>query len=195
MKLLNASQSNQFELDGDALNSDPTRVPLLSCLLSLLRTVMHFPFTFKFSVPGLHNPFTAAVQPAEQPSRTEGLLDHGTRVISRRDRPFPPSRFASPSPSLVPLTRKRAWVPSIPEPSHAATSAASICGYLDTPAKYRYMVHEAPERETEEMFGGVYPPPRRVLLLVWRALPEHAQTMWFLCFAMHMLCTRMRCRF
>ena len=118
---------------------------------------MPFPFTFSFSVPGLHNPFsTAAQEPAVQRSRTD--KQDVSKAISRRNHPFPPSRCTSPSPSLVPLTRKRGWVPSIPEPSQAATSAASIGGYLDTPAKYKHMVHEAPERATEEMemFAGAY---------------------------------------
>jgi hypothetical protein len=123
---------------------------------------MPFPFTFSFSVPGLHNPFTAAAQrpqPAAQRSRTDrkdAPPDPAASVISRRNHAFPPSRRSSPSPSLVPLARKRGWAPSIPEPSQAATSAHSIGGYLDTPAKYRHMVHEAPERETEDMFAGAY---------------------------------------
>lgn len=117
---------------------------------------MPFPFTFSFSVPGLHNPFTAAQGPAVQRFRTD--RQDASKAISRHNHPFPPSHRPSPSPSLVPLTRKRGWVPSIPEPSQAATSAASIGGYLDTPAKYKHMVHEAPERETEdmEMFAGEY---------------------------------------
>lgn len=124
---------------------------------------MPFPFTFRFSVPGLHNPF--AVKSAAQPSRhdrTDALLDPAV-AISRRTHAFPPRR-ASPSPSLssfVPLNRKRGWVPSIPEPSQAATSATSTRGYLDTPAKYRGMAHEASEREIEEMFAELPPAKRR----------------------------------
>ncbi|KAG2144540.1 hypothetical protein DEU56DRAFT_790210 [Suillus clintonianus] len=122
---------------------------------------MPFPFTFSFSVPGLHNPFTS--RSAVKPSRKDALLDPAA-AISRRNRALPPPRCASPSPSLspfVPLNRKRGWVPSIPEPSQAATSAASTRGYLDTPAKYRDIVHEAPEREIEEMFAELPPAKRR----------------------------------
>ncbi|KAG2147808.1 uncharacterized protein EDB93DRAFT_1145301 [Suillus bovinus] len=126
---------------------------------------MPFPFTFSFRVPGLHNPFTT--QPAVKPSRNDrkdALLDPS---ISRRNRALPPPRRTSPSPSpslspSVPLNRKRGWIPSIPEPSQAATSAASTRGYLDTPAKYRDMVHEAPEQEfVEDMFTELPPAKRR----------------------------------
>ncbi|OAX36023.1 hypothetical protein K503DRAFT_695886 [Rhizopogon vinicolor AM-OR11-026] len=122
---------------------------------------MPFPFTFSFSVPGLHNPFTVAAKPAVQWPRTDRQDASVAKAISRHNHAFPPSRLASPSPSLVPLTRKRGWVPSFPEPSLAATSATSIGGYLDTPAKYRHMVHEAPEREVEEMFAELPPAKRR----------------------------------
>lgn len=120
---------------------------------------MPFPFTFSFRVPGLHNPFTTS--PAVKPSRNDkkdALLDPISRRINRA---LPPPRRASPSPSpslspFVPLNRKRGWVPSISEPSQAATSAASTRGYLDTPAKYRDMAHEAPEQEfVEDVFTGV----------------------------------------
>lgn len=151
---------------------------------------MPFPFTFSFSVPGLHNPFTAT-QPAVQQSRTDrndALLDPAARAISRRDHPFPPSHRAYPSSSLVPLTRKRAWVPSTSEPSQAATSGASITGYLDTPAKYRHMVHEAPERETEEMFAGGLSIVHSMPYYVLRAISEHAHTMWF-CASRSTCCT------
>ena len=121
-------------------------------------------------------------------------LDHGTRVISRRDRPFPSSRFASPSPSLVPVTRKP--LGSLPSLNPVALPPAlPLSVAISIPPQNTDMVHEAPDRETEEMFGGAYPPPRRILLLVWRAVPDHAQAMWFLCFAMHTLRTRVRCRF
>ncbi|KAG1877358.1 hypothetical protein F4604DRAFT_1759668 [Suillus subluteus] len=94
---------------------------------------MPFPFTFSFRVPGLHNPFTA--QSAVKPSRND-----------RKDARLDP----------------RGWVPSISEPSQAATSAASTRGYLDTPAKYRDMAHEAPEQEfVEEMFAELPPAKRR----------------------------------
>lgn len=126
---------------------------------------MPFPFTFSFRVPGLHNPFITP--PAVKPSRNDrkdALLDPISRRINRA---LPPPRRASPSPSpslspFVPLNRKRGWVPSIPEPSQAATSAASTRGYLDTPAKYRDMAHEAPEQEfVEDVFTELPPAKRR----------------------------------
>lgn len=127
---------------------------------------MPFPFTFSFRVPGLHNPFTAqsAVKPSRN-DRKDALLDPAAAISRRNCTQFPPPRRASPSPSLspfVPLNRKRGWVPSIPEPSQAATSAASTRGYLDTPAKYRDMTHETPEQEfVEEMFAELPPAKRR----------------------------------
>lgn len=126
---------------------------------------MPFPFTFSFRVPGLHNPFTAqsAVKPSRN-DRNDTTVDHGAAISRRNCTRFPPRR-ASPSPSLssfVPLNRKRAWVSSIPEPSQAATSAASTRGYLDTPAKYRNTAHEVPEQElVEEMFTELPPTKRR----------------------------------
>ncbi|KAG1776613.1 hypothetical protein EV702DRAFT_971137 [Suillus placidus] len=127
---------------------------------------MPFPFTFSFRVPGLHNPFT--VQSAVKSSRDDrkdAPLDPAA-AISRRNRALPPPRRAPPPPPslspFVPLNRKRGWVPSIPEPSQAATSAASTRGYLDTPAKYRDMAHGAPEQEfVEEMFAELPPAKRR----------------------------------
>ncbi|KAG2040069.1 hypothetical protein BDR03DRAFT_893050 [Suillus americanus] len=128
---------------------------------------MPFPFTFSFRVPGLHNPFT--VQSAVKPSRSDrkdAPLEPAA-AISRRNRALPPPRRAPPPPppslsSSVPLNRKRGWVPSIPEPSQAATSAASTRGYLDTPAKYRDMAHEGPEQEfVEDMFAELPPAKRR----------------------------------
>ncbi|KAG1770213.1 hypothetical protein EDD22DRAFT_866635 [Suillus occidentalis] len=126
---------------------------------------MPFPFTFSFRVPGLHNPFTAqSAVKLSRGDRKDAQLDPAA-AISRRDRAFPPPRCASPSPSLspfVPLNRKRGWVPSISEPSQAATSAASTRGYLDTPAKYRDMAYEVPEQEfVEEMFAELPPAKRR----------------------------------
>lgn len=112
---------------------------------------MQFPFTFTFNIPGLHNPFLAKPGPAVPNSRMEGT------TLSRQIASLPPPRF-SPINSLsppVPLARKRGWIPSEPEPSHAATSATSTAGYLDTPAKYRDMPLREPEQEAEEMIAGV----------------------------------------
>ncbi|KAH7910294.1 hypothetical protein BJ138DRAFT_1009114 [Hygrophoropsis aurantiaca] len=119
---------------------------------------MPFPFTFNLSVPGLQNPFSA---PSQIGSRND-KKDVEPQAI-RRIAALPPHRI-SPSPSLsapLPLSRKRGWTPSTPEPSRASTNATSTRGYLDTPAKYRDMAHEAPERETEDLIAELPPAKRR----------------------------------
>ncbi|KAF8449310.1 hypothetical protein L210DRAFT_3609658 [Boletus edulis BED1] len=118
---------------------------------------MQFPFTFTLNIPGLHNPFLAKLGPALAHSRFDG----GT--ASPEVASVPPSRFP-PVNSLSPpvsLARKRGWIPSEPEPSHAATSATSTTGYLDTPAKYRDMPFREPEQEIEEMIAELPPAKRR----------------------------------
>jgi len=117
---------------------------------------MQFPFTFSFSVPGLHNPFLAKPGPTATQSRKEGAL-------SRQLASLPPSRFP-PVNTLappVPLARKRGWIPSEPEPSHATTYPTSTTGYLDTPAKYRDVPLREPEEEAEEMIAELPPAKRR----------------------------------
>lgn len=116
---------------------------------------MQFPFTFTLNVPGLHNPFLAKPGPVLAQSRIEGT------TISRQIASLPPPRFP-PANSLsppVPLARKRGWIPSEPEPSHAATSSTFTSGYLDTPAKYRGMPLREPEEEVEEMIAGTSSSP------------------------------------
>ncbi|KAF8141903.1 hypothetical protein EV363DRAFT_37836 [Boletus edulis] len=118
---------------------------------------MQFPFTFTLNIPGLHNPFLAKLGPALAHSRFDG----GT--ASPEVASVPPSRVP-PVNSLSPpvsLARKRGWIPSEPEPSHAATSATSTTGYLDTPAKYRDMPFREPEQEIEEMIAELPPAKRR----------------------------------
>lgn len=133
---------------------------------------MPFPFTFRLSVPGLHNPFSAAAGAQPEPGlRQTPASDrhrarqtpvyHPSRISTQI--PLPPHRrtFASTPYSLsppVPLARKRGWVPSSPEPCQATTSATSTNGYLDTPAKYRHMPKREPEREMEEMIAGMCSP-------------------------------------
>ncbi|KAH7885774.1 hypothetical protein F5I97DRAFT_1875287 [Phlebopus sp. FC_14] len=120
---------------------------------------MPFPFTFNFSVPGLHNPFLA--EPGLGHTRSES--DERPAPVYRQTSHLPPPRISS-CPSLsppVPLARKRGWVPSTPEPSQAATDPTSTRGYLDTPAKYRDMPESAPEQETEGMIAELPPAKRR----------------------------------
>lgn len=117
--------------------------------------MMQFPFTFNLNIPGLHNPFLVKSGPVLSHSRIEGS------TISRQMPSLPPPRFP-PTNSLsppLPLARKRGWIPSEPEPSHAATSATSTIGYLDTPAKYRGMPLREPEEEAVEMIAGVSSSP------------------------------------
>lgn len=106
---------------------------------------MQFPFTFTLNIPGLHNPFLANPGSALANPRIEGGPPR-----------FPPTNALSPP---VPLARKRGWIPSEPEPSHATTSQTSTTGYLDTPAKYRDMPLREPEQEVEEMIAGTSSSP------------------------------------
>ncbi|KAI9573876.1 hypothetical protein HD554DRAFT_564060 [Boletus coccyginus] len=109
--------------------------------------MMQFPFTFSLNIPGLHNPFLASPGPVLAQSRIQGGTT--SREIALPRIPLPNS--LSPP---APLARKRGWVPSVPEPSHAATFAASTTGYLDTPAKYRDMPLRDPAQEVEEMIAA-----------------------------------------
>lgn len=136
---------------------------------------MPFPFTFRLSVPGLHNPFSAAAGAQSEPGlrqtpasdrhrASQTPVYHPSHISTQI--PLPPHRrtLASTPYSLslpVPLARKRGWVPSSPEPCQATTSATSTNGYLDTPAKYRHMPKREPEREMEEMIADLPPAKRR----------------------------------
>jgi hypothetical protein len=126
---------------------------------------MVFPFTFKFSVSGLFNPFASApVLGSEQGTRSHQSPDtchsqavppvypnhhpishpiqipQTSRRISRANLPKINRPRPSPSPSPAPVSRKRGWEPD-PSPTWSTTSLtlASTSGYLDTPAKYREM--------------------------------------------------------
>ncbi|KAI8985784.1 hypothetical protein BD414DRAFT_489226 [Trametes punicea] len=111
---------------------------------------MVFSFSFTLSVPGISNPFAAPALPAPPHYHTD--VQHSS--VSRR-RP--------PSPSLLPpLSKKRGWVPSSPEPSRPASIHTSTSGYLDTPAKYRDMAHQSAQQDqVEEMVADLPPPKRR----------------------------------
>lgn len=97
-----------------------------------------FPFTFKLSVPGLSNPFSASpVTPPELPPAQDRTQAHEKRPRRPRQRPSPsPSPSLSPTPP-PPASRKRGWEPTFAEPSRSTATLASPAGYLDTPAKYR----------------------------------------------------------
>jgi hypothetical protein len=88
---------------------------------------MVFPFTFALNIPGIINPFTRHVN-------VNPIVSHDSDTSKRRalQNVTRPSR----SPTPMPLSRKRGWEPSIPEPSYSTATLASTAGYLDTP-KYR----------------------------------------------------------
>ncbi|SJL03319.1 uncharacterized protein ARMOST_06672 [Armillaria ostoyae] len=122
--------------------------------------VSMFPFTFKLSVPGIANPFSAQiatppssnVSPPDQPnSAPEQGFNNGKSV--RRQRP--PTRSTSPVPQVL---RKRGWEPYFAEPSLSTTTLASSSGYLDTPSKYRDMAELTQDEfhEIEAMAAGEY---------------------------------------
>jgi hypothetical protein len=118
---------------------------------------MPFSFTFKLAVPGLSNPFlpTQSLPSAQVEPPNVGPLWVPRDKVARRhltsEIDLPPS---------APLSRKRGWVPSSPEPSQSAATFTSTSGYLDTPAKYREMAAAGGHSEREaEMSGGEFPPP------------------------------------
>ncbi|PIL24922.1 hypothetical protein GSI_12809 [Ganoderma sinense ZZ0214-1] len=126
---------------------------------------MVFSFSFNLSVPGIINPFTAAAEAeaaavnSDQASLPKLHLDGD--VLPPSLSTVPARRPPSPS-ILPPVSKKRGWVPSYPEPSRPAPMHASTSGYLDTPAKYRDMVYEnADQEEMEELVADLPPPKRR----------------------------------
>lgn len=124
-------------------------------------TSMPFPFSFRFTVPGIPNPFLA---PTSIPPRSKALTSEQTRVnngLTASRIGLGESGRRSPSPFLAPprpLARKRGWIPSDSELSRATAVSTSTSGYLDTPAKYRDMApsNDHDEDEIEEMVGGEY---------------------------------------
>lgn len=126
---------------------------------------MPFPFSFRFSVPGIVNPFQPACDSdsASLVSRFNDLDKNGnTGSQSHSQKPVDHHRRRpSPSPHPPkPLVRKRGWVPSESEPSLASTKPISTSGYLDTPAKYRDMAqYNEDDDEIDEMVAGECTPP------------------------------------
>ncbi|KAI0064028.1 hypothetical protein BV25DRAFT_333872 [Artomyces pyxidatus] len=117
---------------------------------------MPFNFTFNISVPGITNPFSARPETRTSDAPAAPVKDPN---VARLRRPHPSSL-----PPSLPLSRKRGWVPTESEISHAATSTASSSGYLDTPAKYRdFTINPEPreEDEVEEMVADLPPAKRR----------------------------------
>ena len=119
------------------------------------------PFSFKFAVPGVSNPFTHT-------GTREHALAPGKANSHERDAPaaMHPSATADSrhtrrpaSPCLVPpqpLAKKRGWVLPNAEPS-VSTAAGSTTGYLDTPSKYRDMAENIEQDAMDEMVGGEHP--------------------------------------
>ncbi|TCD69080.1 hypothetical protein EIP91_008978 [Steccherinum ochraceum] len=131
---------------------------------------MPFPFSFRFSVPGIVNPFQPACDSdsASLVSRFNDLDKNGnTGSQSHSQKPVDHHRRRpSPSPHPPkPLVRKRGWVPSESEPSLASTKPISTSGYLDTPAKYRDMAqYNEDDDEIDEMVADLPAPKRRKTL-------------------------------
>ena len=115
----------------------------------------YFPFTFRFSVPGLSNPFASSAPAASETAATEtsdgthrlkrngdGSSSYLARPINRR----PPPPPGSP-PALV---RKRGWQPASVEPSQSPVITPSTAGIFDTlPSKSRSKMSDA--RNNKEM--------------------------------------------
>lgn len=136
---------------------------------------MPFSFSFRFSVPGITNPFASSSAGRRQPETEDQSTSHSglaqTQLPSpidsswasipapayrRRPSPSPASSDTKRSYSPAPLVRKRGWVPSSAEPSHAVMTASTSSGFLDTPAKYRDMAEqdERDDIDTEEVVVG-----------------------------------------
>lgn len=129
---------------------------LFSSLFSTCCSPMVFSFNFSLSVPGITNPFTVAAAANSEAEAPVPKLHFDTGGDVHGVQPSSIPRRRPPSPSVLPpLSKKRGWVPSSPEPSRPAPIHTSTSGYLDTPAKYRDMAHEnADQDEIEEMVGG-----------------------------------------
>ncbi|KAG7444528.1 uncharacterized protein BT62DRAFT_981715 [Guyanagaster necrorhizus] len=119
-----------------------------------------FPFTFKISVPGIVNPFSAqnGAPPSSNvfaPGQPNQVPDIAASINNRKSvrRQRPPTGSTSPVPQVL---RKRGWEPSFAEPSLSTTTLASSSGYLDTPSKYRDMAEDE-FHEIEAMAAGVLP--------------------------------------
>lgn len=136
---------------------------------------MPFSFSFRFSVPGITNPFASSSAGRRQPETEDQSKSQSGLAQTQLPSPIDSSwasipapayrRRPSPSPapsdtkrsySPAPLVRKRGWVPSSAEPSHAVMTASTSSGFLDTPAKYRDMAEqdERDDVDTEEVVVG-----------------------------------------
>ena len=145
---------------------------------------MPFNFSFRISVPGLSNPFSALARsqasadityqphskqshpplnPAYSPPQnhhvqdlinTAMLSDSWTVLAST------PSRLPSPSPApSAPAhpSRKRGWLPASAEPSQAIVYAAATSAFLDTPSKCRDMADDnLSQSQRDEVIVGTY---------------------------------------
>lgn len=114
---------------------------------------MPFPFSFKFAVPGVPNPFHNGRSQGSAPGMPKSVDEPATQapVMAGRVPRRPGSPCLIPS---QPLARKRGWVPSSSEISVPTAVGTSTNGYLDTPAKYREMAQNAEGDEIEEMVAG-----------------------------------------
>ena len=110
---------------------------------------MLFSFSFRFSVPGLANPFSSYYAEPGSEKKSQHVAEM-TSTIQAYDRSRSPPLSISPTP---PLCKKRGWIPSSSELSLAATSPASTSGFLDTPAKYREIADSKRDQGDEMIVG------------------------------------------
>jgi hypothetical protein len=120
---------------------------------------MVFPFTFSISVPGIINPFSKSPDLSTNASADLTLVT-ATNTIQGKPWLTAHHPHLSSLPPPIPLSRKRGWQPSDPEPSLAATVATSTTGYLDMNSKHRNFTVSPEAREedegTVEMIAGGY---------------------------------------
>lgn len=98
----------------------------------------YFPFTFRFSVPGLSNPFASSAPAAPECRSETDDTDRLKRNVHRNsgtgmEGAAPPYRRRPPPPGSPParLVRKRGWQPATVEPSQAAVITPSTTGIIN----------------------------------------------------------------
>jgi hypothetical protein len=121
--------------------------------------IVSFPFTFKFSYPGLPNPFTPNYHPHPLSRYSPLSLPHEDHTAPTSSchshEPVPmahslnwfatlnPPSHITPTMHPRPRNLKRGWEPAFAEASQSTTTLASSSGYLNTPAKCRMTDTEA----------------------------------------------------
>lgn len=143
--------------------------------------MMPFPFSFVFAVPGIANPFgppdqlhgQAFPQPSNahiDPSQN-GSSNNATKLVKKnllRRRTPPPPDLEPPQP----ISKKRRWVPSRPEPSQPKASKTFVRG-----SKYPEMQSsEAGSDAGADTGEGEFPVPLRSLVrMAWSTTGLHGR--------------------